>query len=453
MRVAVLGGGIAGLAAAWKLLQLGHTPAVFEAADVPGGKIRSKELDGYLLELGPHAILPSYKVLYNALADLGLTDSYLPANPGGKNRFICLDGRPEPLPMGLGALIKTPLLTGRAKWRLLKEPFIGKVQGDESVADFFTRRLGPEVVTRLIDPFISGVYAGDPEVLSIAAAFPMLKEMEREGGSIFRGGIARMRKARKAADKSTPKPKRDMYAFKKGLQEMPLALVKALGDAVHLGTPIVELSPAGDRWRVNGETFEGVVSTIPVPDWTALGEAIYPPVQLDYAAVAVVHLSYPKEAVNTRTDGFGMLIPSVEKRRILGLLFDSSLFPGRAPDGEHLFTIFMGGQRNRWIKKESPEGLLSIAHKETSDLMGIGSQVEPALSHLHVWEHAIPQYGFPYAGFLQQLQDFEASHPSWAFAGSYRQGISVGHSFESGLDGAQRLADRAAGRSGTGMKG
>lgn len=445
MRVAVLGGGIAGLAAAWKLLQLGHTPAVFEAADVPGGKIRSKEVDGYLLELGPHAILPAYKALYNALADLGLTGSFLPANPEGKNRFICLNGQPEPLPMGPGALIKTPLLSGRAKWRLLKEPFIAKKEDDESVTDFFTRRLGPEVVTRLIDPFISGVYAGDPAQLSIAAAFPLLKELEREAGSIFRGGIARLKKTRKEASKSTlrNKPKRDMYAFRKGLQEMPLALVKALGDTVRLGTPIVELSPAGDRWRVNGETFEGVVSTIPVPDWAALGEDVYPQVNLDYVTVAVAHLSYPKEAVKSRTDGFGMLIPAVEKRRILGLLFDSSLFPGRAPEGEHLFTIFLGGQRNRWIKKESPESLLSIAHAETTDLMGIGSHVKPALSHLHIWEHAIPQYGFQYADFLRQLQDFEASHPNWAFAGSYRQGISVGHSFESGLDAAQRLADRA----------
>ena len=225
------------MAAAWKLLQGGHTPIVFEAADVPGGKIRSVELDGYLLELGPHAILPSYTALYNALDGLGLTDQYLPGNPEGTHRFICLNGRPEPLPMGLGALIKTPLLTGRAKWRLLKEPFIAKMEEDESVADFFTRRLGPEVVTRLIDPFISGVYAGDPAQLSMAAAFPVLKELEREGGSLFKGGLARMRKTRKQAAKSGdfPKPKGGMYAFKKGLQELPLALVMALGDYFQKG--------------------------------------------------------------------------------------------------------------------------------------------------------------------------------------------------------------------------
>lgn len=444
MRVAVLGGGIAGLAAAWELLKGGDDPTVFEAADVPGGKIRSKQVDGYLLELGPHAILPSYKALYNALDELGLTGHYVAANPAGENRFICLNGQPEPLPRGPGALIKTPLLSGRAKWRLLKEPFVAKVEDDESVADFMARRLGPEVLTRLIDPFISGVYAGDPEQLSITAAFPILKEMERERGSLFKGGIARLKKARKEADQRTPraKPKRGMYAFREGLQEMPRALAKALGDKVRLGTPIAELLPAKDRWQVNGETFDAVVSTIPVPDWAVLGEGVYPPVKLDYATVAVAHLSYPKEAVTGRTDGSGMLIPSVEKRRILGLLFDSSLFPGRAPDDEHLFTIFMGGQRNQWIRQESPENLLSIAIQETTDLMGIGSHVKPALSHLHIWEHAIPQYDFQYAGFRQQLEDFEAAHPNWAFAGSYRQGISVGHSFASGLDAAQRLADR-----------
>jgi len=445
MKVAVLGGGISGLSAAWKLQKEGHKPVVFEAGGAPGGKIQSKRMDGYLLELGPHGILPSYRVLYDALDEIGLTETYLEVNPDGRNRFICLNGQPEPLPMGPGALIKTPLLSGGAKWRLLKEPFIAQKTDDESVAEFFSRRLGPEVVTRLIDPFISGVYAGDPEQLSVAAAFPMLKEFEREGGSIIRGGIKRMRKARKESGEHKKRAQRKrggMYSFRNGLQEIPLALARPLGDKVRLKTPVENLTTAGGQWQVNGESFDGVVSTIPIPDWAALNDGLYPSARLDYVAVTVVHLAYPTEAVKTRTDGFGMLIPSAEKRRILGILFDSSLFPGRAPEGEHLFTIFMGGQRNQWIKQKQPEDLLRIAREEVEDLMGVVSGTEPTLTHVYGWAYAIPQYGFGYHPFIEALNAFEADHPNLVFAGSYHKGISVGNSFESGLEAARRLMDR-----------
>ena len=443
MKVAVLGAGISGLAAGWQLQQKGHTPTIFEAGAEPGGKIRSKRVDGYLLELGPNAIQRSRGSLDTALDALGLGAARLDATAAGRNRFICLDGRPEPLPMSPGALFKTRLLSGKAKWRLFREPFVAPNPDDESVAAFFARRLGPEVVTWIIDPFVSGVYAGDPEQLSVSAAFPALKALAREGGSLFRGGLKAWRRKRKSAARQTrgePR-KRGMFSFREGLQEIPAALARALGDSLCLNSPVTELQISGDGWQVNGEAYEAVVSTLPVTDWGAINGGAFPAAQVDYAKMAVVHLAYPAEAVSGRTDGFGMLIPSIEQRAILGVLYNSSLFEGRAPEGQQLFTIFIGGQRHKGPLPAADE-LLRTAARETEDLLQIAAGVQPAFSQVHVWEQAIPQYGFGHPDFVRQLQAFEARQPNWAFAGNYRQGISVADAFESGIDAADRLAGR-----------
>lgn len=442
MNVAVLGAGISGLAAAWQLDNLGHDVTVLESSNTTGGMIRTEQNGKYLLETGPHAIMPSYKALLNALPDLGLMDSYIEAGANGRNRFICLDGRPEPIPMGPISFMRTPLLSLGAKLRVLKEPFIAPLQADESVASFFTRRLGPEVVTRLIDPFISGVYAGDPDRLSVASAFPLFKGFEREGGSLLKGALKRMRAARKNADPKQPKERRrrNMYSFNRGLQEIPQALARQLGDRIRLNTAVKELQTIGDNWSVNGESFDAVISTIPTHTWAAFNGNLYPPTGLEYASVTTVHLAYPKSAVKARTDGFGMLIPAVEKRRILGILFDSSLFPNRAPEDQQLFTIFMGGMRNTWTVATPVEQLLQIAHSEVADLMQVEGIDAPLFSHGHRWTHAIPQYDFNHPAAEQRLNKFESAHKNFIFAGNYRRGISVGHSFESGLEAAQRLA-------------
>ncbi len=443
MNVAVLGAGISGLAAGWRLQQLGHAPTVYEADGEPGGKIRSRRMDGYLLELGPNAIQRSGDSLERALDALGLAPACLDATPAGKNRFICLDGQPEPLPMGPLALFRTRLLSGKAKWRLLREPFVAPNPDDESVAAFFSRRLGPEVVTRMIDPFVSGVFAGDPEQLSVSAAFPALKALEREGGSLFRGGLKAWRRKRKSAarqPRDEPR-KRGMFSFREGLQEIPAALARALGESLRLNTPVANLTPAGDGWQVNGEPYEALVSTLPVTDWSAINGGAFPAAQVDYAKMAVVHLAYPAEAVSGRTDGFGMLIPSVEQRAILGLLYSSSLFEGRAPEGQQLFTIFIGGQRHTG-PLPGTDNLLRIAAGETEDLLQIAAGAGPAFSHVHIWQRAIPQYGFGHTDFIRGLEEFERGHLNWAFAGNYRQGISVAAAFESGLAAADRLAGR-----------
>ena len=441
MKVAILGAGISGLAAGWELQTQGHTVTVFESSATVGGKIKTDRVDGYILESGPHAIMPNYKTLLGALPKLGLAETYIEAGENGKNRFICLDGEPTPLPMGPLSAMRTPLLTFGGKLRVLREPFIPPRYDDESVASFFTRRMGPEVVTRLIDPFISGVYAGDPESLSVASAFPIFKGFERDGGSLIKGAIKKMRATRKNADPNAPKEKRrrSLYSFKTGLREIPDALAAKLSASVQLNTPVRELQADGNSWSVNGEQFDGIVSTVPLHVWAGINGDLYPRTGITYTSVTAVHLAYPKDTVKARTDGFGMLIPSIEKRKILGVLYDSSLFPGRAPEGDHLFTIFMGGMRNTWTVDTGIDELVQIAHNEVVNLMHIEGIDAPVFSRGHKWSHAIPQYDMQHPAAVQQLVEFEHTHNNFVFAGNYNKGISVGHAFESGLEAAARL--------------
>lgn len=441
MKVAVLGAGIAGLTAAWQLDQQGHDVTVLEASDRIGGKIKTDQVDGYILESGPHAIMPSYKSLLSAIPQLGLSDSYVEAGENGKNRFICMDGKPYPLPTGLISAIRTPLLSFGAKLRVLREPFIKPRYEDESVASFFSRRMGPEIVTRLIDPFISGVYAGDPDNLSVASAFPVFKGFERDSGSLIRGAIKKMRTAKKNGDPNAPREKRrrSLYSFKTGLIEIPAAMAGKLGDSLKLGTPAKELKANGSGWTVNGESYDAVVCALPVHTWRALNGHHFPQTSIRYTSVTAVHLAYPKDTVKARTDGFGMLIPSVEKRKILGVLYDSSLFPGRAPEDQQLFTIFMGGARNTWTVDTPVEELIRIAHREVTELMRIEGITAPLFSRGHRWSHAIPQYDFNHLAAVEQIKQFEQSQHNIAFAGNYDKGISVGHAFESGMAAAERL--------------
>ena len=441
MKVAVLGAGISGLAAGWKLQNLSHEVVVYESSGRAGGKIKTDQVDGYLLESGPHAIMPSYRALMDALPGLGLMDSYIEAGDEGRNRFICLDGRPVPLPMGPGRLLSTPLLSARAKLRLLKEPFVAPHPDDESVAAFFTRRVGPEIVTRLIDPFISGVYAGDPDKLSVASAFPIVKGFERDGGSLIKGAVKRFLSARKNRPAGQPKEKRrrNMYSFRQGLSQITAALAKRLGGQLRLNSPVEEIQEKSDRWSVNGEAYDAIISTLPAFKWAALNGNLFPQNGPEYCSVTVVHLAYPKSAVKARTDGFGMLIPAVENRKILGLLFDSSLFPDRAPEDQHLFTIFMGGARNRWATDKTLQELIEIAQAEVAGLMIIKEGMPPLFSRAHRWTHAIPQYDMGHPAAVKRMDDFEAQQHNFVLAGNYRNGISVGHAFDSGLDAVERL--------------
>jgi protoporphyrinogen/coproporphyrinogen III oxidase len=455
--VVIIGAGVTGLTAAHDLHLRGHRVYLLEKSDRPGGVIRSARVDGYLIEAGPNTMLLNDPALLTFFQDLGLGDDLLEAAPAAKHRYLVRNGQPVAAPMSLGEFIKTPLLSARAKWRLFAEPFIRRAPADreESVAQFVERRLGGEIVHRAINPLIAGIYAGDPDKLSVRHAFPLLHRFERDHGSLLRGAIAARRAKRKVG---TPKFETRSISFRHGLQAIIDALVHVVGDSLYAGATIEEIQP-GTPWCVRftrpGESTmevkaDAVLATTPayataaLPFAQALAEQLASLAEIEYPPVTSVALGFQRDHVAHPLDGFGVLVPACENLKILGTLFNSSLFPGRAPNGCVLLTTFVGGTRQPELAALPSAELRRLVLDDLRKLLGVSS--EPLCTHVTAWPRAIPQYNLGYARFHTAMDIAEKSFPGLLIGGHARDGVSVGDCIRAGWQLAQRT-DGAATRS------
>lgn len=442
---AIIGGGVAGLAAAFRLRQQGLDVTLFEAADRAGGVIRSVRKEGFLVDVGPNTLVPRAETLEQAIGQLNLEGDRVRASPAVSKRFVVRDGRPVPLPSSPPGLLRSPLFSPRAKLRLLREPFIRRGPEDESLAAFVRRRLGREVLDYAVNPFVAGVFAGDPERLSARHAFPMLTALEAEHGSLLRGLIARRRRS-----SGPPAPPMLPYSFREGMQTLPDTLAESLGDTLRLNAPVQGLRREGGRFilEIGGtspheHTADAVVLAVPPHRLPAIhfeaGVDLAPLLAVTYPPVAVLAVGFRQQDVAHPLDGFGMLVPAREPFRLLGCLFSSTLFPGRAPEGHVLLTCFLGGARY------PEDALLSEAQqvaRVTADLqLLLGVRGEPAFVHRQVWPRAIPQYELGYDAVLDTIASLEAAWPGLHLAGNYLSGISVGEAFASGYAAADRITD------------
>jgi protoporphyrinogen/coproporphyrinogen III oxidase len=443
--IAVIGSGIAGLTAALRLREAGRSVVVYEAGDRPGGMIRSSRKDGYLLEWGPNTIQTTTPLLERLIESLGLSDEVVEASPAATRRYVVKGGRPIPLPSSPLDFLRTPLFSAGAKLGLLREPFTRRRtrQDDESVADFTRRRLGREFLEYAVDPFVAGVHAGDPHQLAVQHAFPRLSALEAAHGSLIVGSIRLMRERK--GDSEWTGPARHMFSFRYGLASLPAKMADLLGPSVRLGTPVTRIE-RGDGWRVtaNGstESFDGVVYTGPAHSLPELHLA--EPTRMTrleavaYAPVAVLGLGYRREDIGHPLDGFGLLVPAVEQDfGILGCLFSSTLFEGRAPDGHALLTVFVGGMRRPELPGATEAVLVDTAVKDLTRLLDIDGP--PTFRHVVRWPRAIPQYTLGYGEVKQAISSLEAANPGFVFAGNYRQGVSVGDTMASGEHAADLL--------------
>jgi oxygen-dependent protoporphyrinogen oxidase len=427
-RTIVIGAGMSGLVRARALAQFGEDVVLLEASARPGGAVRTERKDGCLLELGPNTVRPTSE-LWALVGELGLRDEALLADPR-LPRYVEWQGRLHALPMSPGSFVRTPLLSAGGKFRLLAEPFARRTsEKEESVHAFFARRLGREVADRFIEPFVGGIFAGSSRALSISAAFPSLARWDREHGSILRGALAERKKTPR--DRSVP---RGLLSFRDGLETLPKTLAAALGRRLETETRVEDLAPlAGGGWRLSTSRGEREADRVVLasPAWEAARLAgSFAPEAADALAgiphpfLAVAHVAFPLASLDRPLHGFGHLVVPQEGRRILGAVWSSSLFSGRAPDGQALVTVFLGGARDPEAQSLSDEDLAEIAVRDTSTALSARAGLR-AVS-ITRYARSIPQYVAGHLARIDALSRAEARWPGLTFLGNYRGGVSVG---------------------------
>jgi protoporphyrinogen/coproporphyrinogen III oxidase len=452
IQAAVIGAGISGLACAYRLQQLGLDVGVFESNSVPGGMIDSVKKDGVLFEAGPQSFQGTPPLL-ELIRELGLETQLQKADPRAP-RYVLLHHRLRKVPMSPQALLASTLLNPISRWKIASEPF-KKSQPpteEESVAAFVRRKFGNEILEYLVAPFVSGVYAGDPEKLSLKAAFPTLDEWERQYGSVLRGAL----KSRPAREKRTGTP--PLCSFRHGVAALPRAMAAKLGDALQYEARAVSVDfsaqravargSAGSEIRIvrNGQeqrvSANAVVIATPAYAAAHLLETFSPQLArtlsgIAYAPVAVVASTYYRQQVGDPLAGFGFLVPRGEKVRTLGTVWNSSLFPGRAQEGGVTITSFIGGATDPDIIQLHEENIAAIVAEENARILGItGPPLEIA-----VWKYprALPQYNLGHGHIVEAIRDAERASPGLFFAGNYLEGPAVGKCVENGFQAAEAV--------------
>ena len=424
----VVGAGMSGLVRAHALARRGEDVLLLEASEAVGGVMQTRSQDGFLLELGPNTVRPTPE-LWGLVEELGLTGEALLADPK-LPRYVSWKGGLHALPTSPLALASTPLLSASGKLRLFAEPFVAKgTDPEESVHAFFARRLGPEIAERFLEPFVGGIFAGSARDLVLSAVFPTLDRWEKEKGSLFRGALADRRRPRTGA----PAP-RGLLSFREGLQALPRALASRLGKRLEASTPVQSLRPVpGGGWAFT--TSSGVRTSgeaalaTPAAEAARLLEPFAPEAaralrEIPHPFLAVLHFSWPLADLPRALDGFGHLAVPQPDRRVLGAVWSSRLFAGRAPAGQALVTAFVGGARDREAAALSDDALSGVAARELA--AALGARREPRLVLLTRHARAIPQYVAGHAARRKVLEETEARFPGLALIGNYRDGVSVG---------------------------
>ena len=435
-RVAVVGAGIAGLAVAHAVRRL--LPAagvtVFEAAPRPGGNIRSERLDGYLCEWGPNGFLDSVPETLALARDLGLTGRLQASDARARRRFIYRGGRLHLLPGGPGSFLASGLLSWPGKLRIAAEPFARpRPEGDETIHAFAARRIGREAADVLVGSMVGGVFAGDSRELSLRACFPKMWEMETEHGGLFRALFARMRERRIRKGDAVGSPLGTLTSFCDGTEELVRAATASLGPALRLGTRVTGLRRAAVGWRIEAEgdggtAAEAVVLATPpsasarlvagVDDAVAAELSLIPS-----AGLAVVALGYAERDLPRPLDGFGFLVPRSEGVRSLGVLWDSSICPGRAPASHALLRVMIGGARDPEAVRLDDAPLLDLVKGELRRTMGPAA--DPGFVRIFRHPLGIPQYVVGHLDRLGRIEERLARHPGLYLAGNGYRGVAI----------------------------
>lgn len=440
--VIILGAGITGLSLALACRQRGLNAVVIEQGRAAGGAIQTRFQDGFLYEPGPNSILLKSPEVHGFLQQVGLREQLIPAADAAKKRFLVRNGRMLAMPSGVLSAIGTPLYTLPAKLRLLAEPFIGKCpHEDESVASFVTRRLGREFLDYGIAALVAGIWAGDPRQLSVRHAFPKVWNLEQKFGSLIRGSIGITRERKRTGTAKFPSI---ILSHPLGLSACVAHMARQVGDALKLGVAVTAINCAQEGWAVEWAEGRAVCSaphlviTQPVHRWpylpfsAGLRERLARLTGPPHVPVTTVFMGFRREQVAHPLDGFGVLIPPAENCPVLGVSFNSTLFPGRAPPGHVALTAFVGGALHPQAAVDDRSQLWSSLQPVLHRLLATSG--EPVYwDHCH-WPQAIPQYDMEHTLFLRQIQSVEHSYRGLHFIGNFRDGPGLNDCILSALN-------------------
>lgn len=458
--IAIIGAGITGLCTAHQLQRQNQSFTLFDSGPNVGGAIQSSAADGYLAEHGPNSLLVKDKRVHQLLSEIGLdpessTHTQL-ASETAKKRYIVHEGMPHAMPASPLGMLKTPLFSPLGKLRFALEPFIGRYHkekhggAEESFADFVRRRLGPDMLASAAGPFVSGIYAGDPENLSVRHAFPRLWNLEHHYGSFILGALAIQFGIGPISKNPHRHAPSQMLSFREGMHQLPAKIAEHLAPcSIRLNTQLTRITRKDGQWLLNWTDsdaspqtgrFHQVVLAVPhhalsqLPLPSSCLDALAPLAQIQSPPVSCLVLGFKRSEVEHPLDGFGMLIKQSEQSPLLGVLFSSSMFAHRAPDDHVTLTCMMGGSQTPDYATHEESTVL----KELGRLLGVTGQ--PTFRHRTSWQHAIPQYDLQYQGILDAMESCEQQHPGLHLAGNYRGGISVGDCIVNGLKLGQQLS-------------
>ena len=493
MKLFVIGGGISGLATAFRLKQAfaaRREPldlSLLESEDRLGGKIFSEAGGGYLMEWGPNGFLDSKPDALELCRELGLEGELLPSRDSARKRFIFSRGKLHRVPESPPAFFLSPLLSLTGRLRILKEPWAPVTPAglDTTVAEFGSRRLGREAMERLLDPMVSGIFAGDPSVMSLASCFPPIAEMEREHGSLIRAMVALARRRKAAAGKGrvangpaagAPRPAAPagpagpggtLTSLKGGMGRLVEVLEGELGDAVMTGVRVERILPAGPageargggyrvrcRGRAGPQEFRADAVILATPAYASswILQDLDPAVSrlllhIPYSPVAVAGLGFDAGSGPGPLDGFGFLVPHEEGLPLLGSLWTSSIFPGRAPQGKQFTRNMLGGWRNGWILSRGDAEL----EEQVLDVFARALPARGRVEFLRVIRHvqAIPLYKVGHEARLRRIGDLLARHPGIWLTGNAYRGVALNDCVREARVTARRVLERLVGDPGS----
>ena len=422
----VLGAGISGLTLGYYLHKKSSDFLVFESNGSIGGNISTTISNGFICENGPNTVLMNNMGTKKLISDLQLEDEVIYPNANNNKRFLIRNGNLIEIPQSLKQFIRSNFLSCRAKICIIFEVFKKKTNSNTSVYEFFRRRFGKEFHDRIIEPFLTGIYAGNTRNMSIKHVLKKIWEMEQNHGSIILGFIKK--KSRNEIPKS--------FNFKKGLRRLSDSIFQVIEKKIILNSKITSISKIGNSYEIiiNNKIkyrCDKLVSTISA---YALSDIIYDNKlsqalkKISYCPIHVLHLGLEKEKIQEDISGFGVLTKPADKRNFLGIIFNSQIFPHVAPIGKDLVTVMIGGARQEELLSLDKEFLFEKVIKDVRKLISYNGEI--IMKHDFLWKRAIPQYQLNHEGIVSKIEDFQNKNKNFHITGNYYNGISVSDCIE-----------------------